>query len=421
MTRTVLDVTRLLTRAAHPVASGVDRVELAYARRTLEQDPVRVGFAAIVGRRAVPLPRDGVAAFISALEAKWGRGRAGGVAAERLETRLGASFPHVEASAPQPSGRDEAMTRALRLRLKAMTALRRPAVAPGDIYLHVSHIRLDRPEVFERLTHEGARLSILIHDLIPIRFPEYGRLGEDARHRRRMTTAIRNATTLITISAETARDLSSFIAEAGVAPPPMITGLLGVETGFCADAPTLRAKKPYFVTLGTIEPRKNHLTLLHVWRRLAERLGEATPTLVIVGRRGWENEMVIDLLDRSPGVRAHVVEANDLPDTALPALVKGARALLFPSFSEGFGLPLAEALALGAPTVASDLPAFHEIAGDRVDYLDPLDGPAWERAVSELADGASPRRAEMAARAEGFRAPAWDDHFRIVAMATGLD
>lgn len=420
MTRTVLDVTRLLTRAAHPVATGVDRVELAYARRALAQDGARIGFAAIVGRRSAPLPREDVAAFISALDAKWRRGRADGTSAERLEARLGASFPRIEV-APPPSGRDEAMTRALRLRLKAIMSMRQPAVRPGDLYLHVSHIRLDRPEVFERLKSAGAQLTFLIHDLIPIRFPEYGRPGEDARHRRRMETAIRFASTLIANSGETERDLAAFAAEIGVAAPPILAGLLGIETGFCAGAAAMRAKTPYFVALGTIEPRKNHLLLLHVWRRLAERLGDATPTLVVVGRRGWENEMVVDLLERSPAVRAHVVEANDLPDSALAALVKGARALLFPSFAEGFGLPLAEALALGAPAVASDLPAFREIAGDRVDYLDPLDGPTWERSVIELADGAAPRRAEAAARVEGFSAPTWDDHFRMVAKATGLD
>src|SRR5581483_8051415 len=130
---------------------------------------------------------------------------------------------------------------------------------------------------------------------------------------------------------------------------------------------------PYFVCVGTIEPRKNHLLLLNVWRRLAERLGAAAPRLVLVGQRGWENEQVIDMIERSPAVRGLVEERNDLSDAAMAKLLAGA---LAPSFGEGYGLPLVEALALGVPALASDIPAFREVAGGVAELLDPLDGPA---------------------------------------------
>lgn len=417
MPRTVLDVTRLLTRAAHPIATGVDRVELAYARRALAQPEGRAGFCAIVGQTAAPLPFSRVAAFVGALDAKWRRGGGSQAAANALAGRLGASFA---AEAPAPGGTDDAARLALRLRLDAVAAMRRPAIASGETYVHVSHIRLDRPAIFEALKQKGARIAMLIHDLIPIRFPEYGRPGEDARHRRRMTTALDVAAALIANSAETARDLSAFAAELGRPAPEIVVAPLGLETGFAREVPAMTAATPYFVALGTIEPRKNHLLLLHLWRRLAERLGDETPTLVVVGRRGWENEMIVDLLERSPAIRRHVIEANDLPDAALAALVKGARALLFPSFAEGYGLPLAEAMALGAPVIASDLPAFREIAGDRIETLDPLDGRAWEEAVLAFAQAPSTRRDAAILRARGFEPPSWHDHFRIVGAAVGL-
>ncbi|WP_020181012.1 glycosyltransferase family 1 protein [Methylopila sp. M107] len=418
MPRTVLDVTRLLTRAGNAVATGVDRVELAYARRALAMPADRVGFAAVLGPRSVPLDAERVRRFVETLDAGW-RGVSGDdEAARRLAATLGAPRPdRPEAVAPKVDPK----RLALRLKASSALALSRSPIEPGDAYVHVSHLRLDRRAVFARLKRQGARLTILVHDLIPIRFPEYGRPGEDDRHRLRMATAIETATTLIANSADTARDLAAFAREAGLVSPPIVTAPLGLEPGFAPDAAPLVAAKPYFVTLGTIEPRKNHLLLLHVWRRLAERMGEATPKLVLVGRRGWENEMVLDLLDRSPAIRAHVVEANDLSDVALTALIKGARALLFPSFSEGYGLPLAEALALGSPALASDLPAFREIAGERVDYLDPLAGPDWERAVVDYADPANGRRAEAVARIAGYSAPTWDEHFRIARGATGLD
>lgn len=419
MPRTVLDVTRLLTRASYKVATGVDRVEMAYARRALAMPAERVGFAAVIGRRSVPLDPAKARAYVEALDARW-RGVAGDqAAARRLAERLQAPPPG-ETPAPAAPAQDPKAL-ALRLRTSAALAYARPPVEPGDAYVHVSHIRLDRPEAFRRLRAQGARLAILVHDLIPIRFPEYAKPGEDERHRRRMRTVIETASSVIANSAESARDFLAFAADEKRPAPPVVAAPLGLERGFAPDAPALQAARPYFVTLGTIEPRKNHLLLLHLWRRLAERMGEETPALVIIGRRGWENEMVVDLLERSPAIRRHVVETNDLSDVALTALIKGARALLFPSFSEGFGLPLAEALALGSPALASDLAAFREIAGDRIDYLDPLDAPGWERAVLDYASATSTARADALARLAGFAAPTWDEHFRMVCAATGLD
>ncbi|MBB3973967.1 glycosyltransferase family 4 protein [Hansschlegelia beijingensis] len=409
MARTILDITRLLTRASHPAATGVDRVELAYAKRLLGAPQVGRGFAAVVRGRTVPLPDEAVAAFVQALDAQWRAGAGNPAAARRVAEWLGAPAPE---AAAQVSRAGEAARRALRLRLGAALTTR-AAPEPGDLYVHVSHLRLDRPEVFAGVRKAGAALAIMVHDLIPIRFPEYGRAGEAERHARRMNTALRYASTLIANSAETARDLSAYATETGQPVPPVVVAPLGVESGFARAARPLAAERPYFVALGTIEPRKNHLLLLHVWRRLAERLGPATPRLVLVGRRGWENEMVVDLLERCPAVRAHVLEVNELPDEALASLVAGARALLFPSFSEGFGLPLAETLAMGAPAIVSDLAVFREVAGDLALRLDPLDGPAWEKAIVAHAT----EHPEQGRRATEYQPPRWEEHFGLLGAA----
>lgn len=421
MPRIVLDITRLLTRAPHPIATGVDRVELAYARRALAQPAGQAGFAAIAGQRAVALPYDTAARFIRAIDAKWSGAAGDSGAAARVAAWLGAPPPASGGPGSSEPSRDEAARLAIALRARALVSPSRPPAGVGEIYLHVSHSRLDRPKPFEALKRAGALLVVLVHDLIPIRFPEYARPGEAARHARRMATALDGATALIANSRETARDLAAFAAETGRTPPPIVAAPLGLEAAFAPDVAPLEAARPYFLALGTIEPRKNHLLLLHLWRRLGERLGDGAPRLVLVGRRGWENEMVLDLLDRSPAIRASVLEANDLPDRALTSLVKGARALLFPSFSEGYGLPLAEALALGAAVIASDLPAFREISDGGFEALDPLDGPAWEAAVLAFARDPSPRREAALAAAKRFTAPGWDRHFEIVREVAGLD
>jgi glycosyltransferase involved in cell wall biosynthesis len=171
---------------------------------------------------------------------------------------------------------------------------------------------------------------------------------------------------------------------------------------------------PYFVVLGTIEPRKNHRLLLNLWRELVARLGPATPHLVLIGRRGWECENVVDMLERCDALRGHVHEVPGCTDATLAQYLQHARALLFPSFAEGFGMPLVEALLMGTPVVASTLPVFREIAGAVPDYLGPLDGPGWTQAVLDYAADPSPRRDAQLQRMQGFRMPTWQAHFAQV-------
>jgi len=172
-------------------------------------------------------------------------------------------------------------------------------------------------------------------------------------------------------------------------------------------------KRPYFIVLATIEPRKNHLLLLHLWRRMAADTA-MPPRLIIAGRRGWENEMVVDMLERCEAIADAVVERPLVPDAELGRLLRGARALLLPSFAEGYGLPVAEALAAGTPVICSDLPALREIGGDVPEYFDPMDGLAWHATILDYAEPASLRRAAQCQRLLHWSPPDWDCHFKQV-------
>jgi hypothetical protein len=154
--------------------------------------------------------------------------------------------------------------------------------------------------------------------------------------------------------------------------------------------------------------------LLNLWRRLSRDLGEGAPILVLVGQRGWEVENVIDMLDRCPALRDTVIEHNTLPDAAMVALLRGARALLLPSFAEGFGFPVIEALQLGVPVICSDIAALRECGGAVPEFLDPLDGLGWRSAILDYAVSDSPRRAAQLARLAAWRPPRWDEYFATV-------
>jgi glycosyltransferase involved in cell wall biosynthesis len=172
--------------------------------------------------------------------------------------------------------------------------------------------------------------------------------------------------------------------------------------------------RPYFVMLGTIEGRKNHLLILNLWAEMARRLGRACPQLVVIGQRGWESEQACDMLDRSEAIRGHVIELSRCNDAQLAAYMSNARALLFPSFVEGYGLPLVEALAAGTPVIASNLSVFRELAGEIPDYLSPVDGLGWSQAIEAYASDDSPARAAQLARMVGWGPPRWQDHFTLV-------
>ncbi|RYD19527.1 MAG: glycosyltransferase family 1 protein, partial [Lysobacteraceae bacterium] len=197
----------------------------------------------------------------------------------------------------------------------------------------------------------------------------------------------------------------------------MHVALLGTQVMPTPATPMVMPDMPYFLCVGTIEPRKNHLLLLNLWRTFAETLPQAEiPRLIIVGRRGWENEQVIDMLERCPSLRGHVEERNGCSDQHLDTLLRGARALVLPSFAEGYGLPVAEALAVGTPVICSDLPALREAGGAAPDFLDPLDGPAWRRAILDHFQ-TGPIHMAQRDRIPAYRAPTWAQHVEIVIAA----
>ncbi len=194
----------------------------------------------------------------------------------------------------------------------------------------------------------------------------------------------------------------------------MLVAPFGVEAPAAGVAASNPPAQPYFVCLGTIEGRKNHLLLLNLWRDIALRTRGKVPILVLVGRRGWEAESAIDMLERCPALRGTVIERGANADADAAALLRQARALLLPSYAEGFGFPVAEALACGTPVLCSDVSALREIGGDVPEYLDPLDGSAWRTAILDYARDPSPRREAQQRRLAEWRPPRWADHFAAV-------
>jgi glycosyltransferase involved in cell wall biosynthesis len=283
--------------------------------------------------------------------------------------------------------------------------------ADGRVYMNLGHSGLESPGLGRWLRRAGVRPVFMVHDLIPVTHPEYCRAGESARHVARMEQMLRMGAGILANSQATHDELQAFAKTHGLPVPPTVVAPLAAPELPLESVERAPLPQPYFVVLGTIEPRKNHLLLLNVWRRLVSELGEHTPHLVIIGQRGWECENVVDLLERCAPLRGVVHELGRCSDSELTQHLLHARALLFPSFAEGFGLPLVEALRLGTPAIASPLPVFQEIAGAVPDYVDALDGPAWAQAIRDYTAGEHPRRSGQLERLRSFEGPTWTDHF----------
>jgi alpha-1,2-rhamnosyltransferase len=122
-----------------------------------------------------------------------------------------------------------------------------------------------------------------------------------------------------------------------------------------------------YLMVSTIEPRKNHVYLLNAFEHLwAEGIDVA---LCFVGKIGWKTEKLIERIRQHPQLNTRLFMFNDLSDRELEYCYSHSRALVFPSYVEGFGLPLVEAMQRGLPAMSSDIPVFREIGGDSMAYF----------------------------------------------------
>lgn len=225
----------------------------------------------------------------------------------------------------------------------------------------------------------------VVHDLAVYRTPELFTWRKRAVTRALLGRSVVSAAAIGTVSEASRRDI---IERLGVAAERVVL-LPGAAHPSCRPAPAeavaaVRAKhgltRPYILTVGTIEPRKNLLTLLAAFDEVLGRGGQDVD-LVVVGGRGWRDRQLIDELKARTNLgRVHWL--GYVSETDLVALYGGTRLFVYPSRLEGFGLPVLEAMSCGAPVVASDVAALREVAGDAACLVPPGDVPALVDAIS---------------------------------------
>jgi glycosyltransferase involved in cell wall biosynthesis len=255
---------------------------------------------------------------------------------------------------------------------------------------------------------------VTIHDILFETYPQHFTRVFRARSGVLMRRAARTAVHVFTVSEFSRADIARVygvpterisVIHNGVDTARFFPGEAGRETVL------RRGLEPggYVLSVGRLEPRKNHANLV----RAHAALGPGAPPLVLVGQRDFGYRALFDALESSPG-RDRVRILDDVADDELPALYRHALIFAYPAFAEGFGMPVLEAMASGVPVVTSNTTALPEVSGFCALHVPPEDVEALRRALAGLAANAASRDdlgARGLARARQFT---WDAPARIV-------
>jgi glycosyltransferase involved in cell wall biosynthesis len=267
----------------------------------------------------------------------------------------------------------------------------------------------------------GITFAPLIHDLIPIKYESLVEPHHTAQFRDWLRVAIPVADIVFTNSKHTRTALIEFAAESGWRLPPVVA--LEMGSGFgdrltAGEQATVSLPPRYVLFVSTIELRKNHRLLVRVWQRLLERHGaDLAPNLIFAGKIGWLVDDLLADLEASEYLNGKIILLRGLSDAELQQAYRSCLFTVFPSLSEGWGLPIAESLAHGKFCVASNHTSIPEAGGNLVDYFDPLDeDDALAKIERPLTDRAYLAAREAQLRAE-YRPRTWEDCVRALMEA----
>ncbi|MEN9922840.1 MAG: mannosyltransferase [Actinomycetota bacterium] len=234
---------------------------------------------------------------------------------------------------------------------------------------HVRHI--------ERMSGQpNIKLAILLHDLLPLQYPQY--FSDD------LVWKFRNFSALLQLSDLTIVTSQSMKQQFLELLPEKRVEIVPLPSSFTQYNGEIR-RDNFFLMVGTIEPRKNHITVLKAFEKFSTR--DPSARLTIVGARGWKYRKILQELKRLQKNGLHIEWYESVSDNRLLEFYRSARALIFPSFCEGYGLPILEALSQRTPVITSDVAVLRDFARyGGVELVNPIDVEGFVAKMQTLQD-----------------------------------
>lgn len=227
------------------------------------------------------------------------------------------------------------------------------------------------------------KLKVLCHDLMPLNYSKFCFEKHTRLFSKYISDCVKCVDSYYCNSTFTKNELLDFYKGQRKQPPNMQVINLGCDLykkDFIQNSLSnisFLINESYVLFVSTIEVRKNHKLIYEMYLKLLEEGVKDLPKVYFVGRRGWLVESLLDKLDNDPRIKDKILILNNISDSELVQLYKNCKFTLFPSFIEGYGLPIAESLSFGKYCISSNRGSMPEVGGDYIDYADPSDLDEW--------------------------------------------
>ena len=293
----------------------------------------------------------------------------------------------------------------------------------GSVFFDVNsswHTLPNRSYLLPKLKNRGVRLITLIHDIIPVRFPQFMAPHTLLKFMEFIVAEMTYADDIVVTTEAVKSDLMNLFDELEMRKKPVHVIPLGADftSGSKAEESSVDEEiinrlsgRRFLLTVSTIEPRKNHKVIVDAYMK---KIASLDTDIVFVGHIGWESEELMERMRSDSRFEKGIYVLEGVNDATLAKLYSMAYMVVFPSYAEGYGLSTIEAMIKGVPVICSDLPVMREVGGRFCDYFPADDPDALADIVEGYVSSEEKYQEKKALLANEYVPPVWDKTVRSI-------